>query len=163
SCSGGGPQSGTAIARIAGQVGGKRLLTAFDNQPPGQVGVKATALGTAVVVTWHAADDRGTPVTGYVIERSTDGTSFTPVDTVSATTFRYLDAPSPPPSQQDYFYRVHAVSTAGQGAACPAVEVEAPPVVVPADPCQAPGVQVTTDPAGDQTGAPANAGLDLKD
>lgn len=163
SCAGGGAQSGTAIARIAGQVGGKRLLAAFDDQPPGKVGVKAVGLGGLVVVTWFPADDLGTPVTGYVIERSTDGTSFTPVDTVSATTFRYLDAPSPPPSQQDYFYRVRAVSAAGQGAMCPAVAVGDPPVVIPVDPCQVPGVQVTNDPEGDQTGAPANAGLDLKD
>ncbi len=163
SCAGGGPQSGTAVARIAGQVGGKRLLAAFDNQPPSKVGFKATAIGGTVVLTWHAADDLGTPVTEYVIERSTDGTSFTPVDTVPATTFRSIDAPAPPPSQQDYLYRVRAVSAAGQGALCPAVAVDDPPVVIPADPCQAPGVQVTTDPAGDQTGAPGNAGLDLKD
>jgi len=163
SCAGGGPQSGTALARISGQVGGKRLLAAFDNQPAGKVGIKATEINGTVVLTWFAADDRGTPVTGYLIERSTNGTTFTPVDTVSATTFRYVDAPVPPPSQQDYFYRVSAVSNAGQGAVCPAVAVSGPPVVVPADPCQAPGVQVTTDPAGDQTGAPGNGGLDLKD
>jgi hypothetical protein len=163
SCSGGGPQSGTALARISGQVGGKRLLSAFDNQPPAKVGVRATAIDDAVVITWLAADDLGTPVTGYVIERSEDGTNFSEVDTVSATTFRYIDAPSPPPSQQDYFYRVRAVSNAGQGDFCPAVPVGVPPVVVPSDPCQAPGVQVTTDPAGDQTGDPGNGGLDLKD
>jgi PKD repeat protein len=162
-CAGGGPQSGTALARVAGQVGGKRLLAAFDHQPPGKVGVKGTAFGNTVVVEWFAADDLGTPVTGYVIERSTDGTAFTQIGTVSATTFRYVDAPVPPPSQQSYFYRVHAVSAAGQGSMCPAVPVSVPVVVVPADPCQAPGVQVTTDPAGDQTGAPANGGLDLKD
>lgn len=163
SCAGGGPQSGTALARISGQVGGKRLLAAFDSQPPSKVGVKATAINDEVVITWLAADDRGTPVTGYVIERSTDGISFAPVDTVSATTFRYIDTPAPPPSQEQYFYRVRAVSAAGQGAMCPAVEVGLPPVIVPSNPCQAPGVQVTTDPAGDQTGAPANGGLDLKD
>lgn len=163
SCAGGGPQSGTALARISGQVGGKRLLAAFDNQPPGKVGFKATAIDDEVVITWLAADDLGTPVTGYLIERSMDGTSFTPVDTVSATTFRYVDAPAPPPSVQDYFYRVRAVSDAGQGALCPAMPVGDPPVVIPADPCQAPGVRVTADPAGDQTGAPANGGLDLKE
>jgi PKD repeat protein len=162
-CAGGGPQSGTALARISGQMGGKRLLAAFDNQPPGKVGVKATAINGTVLVEWMQADDLGTPVTGYVIERSADGTTFSPVATVSATTFRYLDSPSPPPSQQAWFYRVHAVSAAGQGSACPAVPVENPPVITPSDPCQAPGVRVTTDPAGDQTGAPGNAGLDLKE
>jgi len=162
-CAGGGPQSGTALARIAGQVGGKRLLTAFDNQPPGKVGVNATAVNDDVVIEWFAADDLGTPVTGYVIERSADGTNFTQVSTVSATTFRAVDSPVPPPSQQGYFYRVHAVSAAGQGSLCPAVPVGIPPVIIPGDPCQAPGVQVATDPAGDQTGAPGNGGLDLKD
>lgn len=162
-CAGGGPQSGTAVARIAGQVGGKRLLAAFDNQPPAKVGVQAVALGGEVVVTWFKADDRGTPITGYVVERSADGSNFTEIATVSATTFRYIDAPTPPPSQQSYLYRVHAVSAAGQGAACPAVEVGTPPVVIPTDPCQIPGVRVTTDPAGDQTGAPGNGGLDLKE
>ena len=163
SCVGGGPQSGTAIARISGQVGGKRLLTAFDNLPPDMVGVRATAVGNDVVVTWFAADDRGTPVTDYVVERSANGTSFTEVATVSGTTFRYVDSPTPPPGQQSYVYRVRAVSAAGVGDMCPAVAVSAPPVVTPADPCQAPGVRVTTDPAGDQTGAPGNAGLDLKE
>jgi len=162
-CAGGGPQSGTDVARIAGQVGGKRLLAAFDNQPPAKVGVHAVAIGGDVVVDWLKADDRGTPVTGYVIERSADGTGFTEIATVSATTFRYIDAPAPPPSQQSYFYRVRAVSAAGEGAMCPAVEAGAPVVVIPSDPCQIPGVRVTTDPAGDQTGAPGNGGLDLKE
>jgi PKD repeat protein len=159
-CAGGGAQSGTALARMSGQVGGKRLLAAFDNHVPGKVGVTATEINGAVLVEWFPADDFGTPVTGYVVERSTNGTTFTPVDTVSASTFRYLDSPTPPASQ--YVYRVHAVSNTGQGASCPAVPVEGPPVVTPADPCQAPGVQVTEDPAGDQTGAPGNGGLDLK-
>ncbi|MES1244598.1 MAG: PKD domain-containing protein [Acidobacteriota bacterium] len=160
SCSGGGAQSGTALARISGQVGGRRLLAAFDNHAPGKVGVAATEINGSVLVEWFPADDFGTAVTGYVIERSADGTGFTTVDTVSASTFRYLDSPAPPLSQ--YVYRVHAVSGAGPGQACPAVPVEAPPGVTPADPCQAPGVQVTEDPAGDQTGAPGNGGLDLK-
>lgn len=163
SCAGGGAQSGTELARIAGQVGGKRLLAAFDNQPPAKVGVEATAIGDDVVVEWFPADDLGTPVTGYLVERSTDGVSFTLAASVSATTFRHVDSPVPPPSAQDYFYRVRAVSAAGQGAMCPAVAVGDPPVVIPSDPCQAPGVRVTEDPAGDQTGAPGNAGLDLKD
>jgi PKD repeat protein len=158
-CAGGGPQGGTALARVSGQVGGKRLLAAFDNHVPGKVGVTATQIGSGVLVEWFPADDFGTPVTGYVIERSA-GAGFTQVDTVSASTFRYLDSPPPPLDQ--YVYRVHAVSGAGAGAACPAVPVEAPPVITPADPCQAPGVQVTSDPAGDQTGAPGNGGLDLK-
>jgi len=162
-CAGGGSQSGTALARISGQMGGKRLLAAFDNQPPGKVGLQATDVNGAVALDWFEADDLGTPVTGYVIERSTDGVNFSRVDTVSATTFRYVDSPTPPPSQQDYFYRVRAFSAAGQGSMCPAVPVGEPPVVPPSDPCQAPGVQVTTDPAGDQTGAPANGGLDLKE
>ncbi|HVG11046.1 MAG TPA: PKD domain-containing protein [Thermoanaerobaculia bacterium] len=158
-CSGGGPQSGTAVARISGQVGGKRLIAAFDNQPPGKVGVRATEIGSVVAVEWFAADDRGTPVTGYVIERATDGVNFTEIDTVPATTFRYLDPTAPGPNTR---YRVRAVSNAGQGGMCPAVPVDDPPVVVPEDPCQAPGVQITTDPSGDQTGAPGNGGLDLK-
>ena len=162
-CADGGPQSGTAIARIAGQVGGKRLLAAFDHRPPGRAGAKATAFNNTVVVEWLAADDLGTAITGYVIERSTDGTHFSQVGSVSDTTFRYVDSPVPPPSQQAYFYRVVALSAAGQGGLCPAVPVTVPVDVVPSDPCQAPGVQVTTDPAGDQTGAPANGGLDLKD
>jgi len=98
-----------------------------------------------------------------VIERSTDGTNFTEVATVSASTFRYVDSPTPPPAQQSYVYRVRAESAAGLGGLCPAVPVITPPPVVPADPCQRPGVQVTTDPAGDQTGAPGNGGLDLKE
>lgn len=163
SCSGGGPQSGTDLARISGQVGGKRLLAAFDNQPPGKVGVQATDVNGAVVLEWFAADDLGSPIGGYEIERSTDGVNFTTVDTVSATTFRYIDSPAPPPSAQDYFYRVRAFNGVGQGGVCPAVPVGEPPILIPDDPCQAPGVQVTTDPAGDQTGAPGNEGLDLKE
>lgn len=158
-CAAGGPQSGTEVARISGQVGGKRLLAAFDNQPPAKVGVRATFIGSVVAVDWFAADDLGTPVTGYVIERASDGVNFVEIDTVPATTFRYLDPAAPGP---DTRYRVRAVSAAGQGGMCDAVPVDDPPVVIPEDPCQAPGVQVTEDPSGDQTGAPANGGLDLK-
>ena len=158
-CSGGGPQSGTDGARMSGQAGGRRLIAAFDNQPPGKVGVRATAIGSGVAVEWFPADDLGTPVTGYVIERAADGVSFIQVDTVPATTFRYLDPTAPGPNTR---YRVRAVSDAGQGSMCPAVPVGDPPVVTPADPCQVPGVQITTDPSGDQTGAPGNGGLDLK-
>ena len=158
-CAAGGAQSGTDVARISGQVGGKRLLAAFDNLPPGKVGVKATSIGSVVAVEWFAADDLGTPVTGYVIERSTDGVNFIQIDTVSASTFRYLDPSAPGPNTR---YRVRAVSDAGQGGMCPGVPVDSPPVVIPEDPCQVPGVQVTTDPSGDQTGAPANGGLDVK-
>lgn len=162
-CADGGPQSGTALARIAGQMGGKRLLAAFDHQAPGKVGFKATEIDGNVLIEWMPADDLGTPVTGYGIERSGDGTNFTPVASVSATTFRYLDSPGTAPTPQGWLYRVHAVSSAGQGAACPAVAVTAPPPVIPADPCQVPGVRVTTDPEGDQTGAPGNTALDLKE
>ncbi len=162
-CAAGGPQSATALIRVAGQVGGKRLLAAFDGHAPDKIGVQATAINDQVVVEWFPADDLGTAVTGYVVERSTDNVAFTPVGTVSATTFRLVDAPAPPPSAQGYFYRVHAESAAGAGAACPAVPVGEPPIVVPQDPCQAPGVRVTDDPAGDQTGAPGNGGLDLKE
>ena len=162
-CAGGGPQSGTEVARIGGQVGGKRLLAAFDGAPPGKIGARATAIGTNVLVTWFEADDRGTPLTGYLIERSDDGVNFTTVATQPSATHSYIDSPSPPPSVQQYFYRVSAQSAAGQSAACPAVPVTQPPVVIPADPCQAPGVRITEDPSGDQTGAPANGGLDLKD
>ncbi|HET9225480.1 MAG TPA: PKD domain-containing protein, partial [Thermoanaerobaculia bacterium] len=69
------------------------------------------------------------------------------------------DPTAPGPSTK---YRVRAVSAAGQGGFCPGVPVDDPPVVIPQDPCQAPGFQVTIDPSGDQTGAPANGGLDLK-
>ena len=40
---------------------------------------RATPIGDNVVVEWFPADDLGTPVTGYVIERSTDGVSFAQV------------------------------------------------------------------------------------
>src|SRR4030095_13271957 len=62
SCAGGGPQSGTDLARVAGQVGARRLLAPSDAQPPAKVGVKATAINDEAVIEWFAADDLGTPV-----------------------------------------------------------------------------------------------------
>ncbi len=51
-----------------------------------------------------------------------------------------------------YFYKVTALNSAGEGVNCGEFLVGLP--TVSQSPCSLPGIQVVTDPAGDNTDAP---------
>src|SRR5438132_3947696 len=79
--------------------------------------------GTQTNVTWTVNANNAT---GYMIERSTDGTSYTQIATVGPTSSQYLD--STVPASGTYYYRVTATSAGGNSApaAAPGLRVVKP-------------------------------------
>jgi hypothetical protein len=88
--------------------------------PEAPVALKVTsATSTGVTLQWYEYDPS---TTGYQIERSTDGTKFTPIATVSdPNIFTYTDTTVILPNT--YFYRVRALN--GFGASLPSNTVQA--------------------------------------
>jgi hypothetical protein len=88
--------------------------------PEAPVGVRiATASDAQATVQWYNYD---LTTTGYRVERSTDGTNFTTIATISdPNTFTYTDTTARAPNT--YFYRVRALND--QGASLPSTTVKA--------------------------------------
>lgn len=154
--------SRSAKATIIRQSGGRRLFAAFDPvepaAPPAPRLISAVKDAAGVVtVKWDEPDDAGSPLTNYKIYRGTTSGGETLLATIPAPNTKYIDSSGIPATQ--YFYRVTAVNAEGEGAFCGEVSTTAAP---PSEtPCQLPGRTMVDDPAGDQTGAPANTGLDI--
>ncbi len=151
----------TALAAIARQSGGKRLLAAFDAAPgtgasvPGTPSVSALRnLGVAKVA-WSEADNGGSAITGYNIYRTISANTETLLASVSGSTLRYTDATATDPSKT-YFYKVEAVNA--QGVSCKENEVS---VRYVGDSRTDPGFNVAEDPTGVTDGAPQAANPDL--
>lgn len=152
----------TALAAIARQSGGKRLLAAFDGASdanlsvPGTPSVTALRNGNAIKLSWSEADNGGSAVTGYNIYRSTSSNTESLFASVSGSQMTYRDA-TPIDPAVTYFYKVEAVNARGNS--CRENEVSARYV---GDSHTGDGFTVAMDPTGDQTGAPANADLDTQ-
>ena len=73
---------------------------------------------------WNAI---GLTETGYVIKRSTDGTNYSAVATLSSGTTNYTDSAVTPLGQ--YYYLVLGTNSVGLGNAAPAIFAASPPVV----------------------------------
>lgn len=94
---GGYASPGVALARYLG------------DPPAAPTGLTAVAVSASQVnLTWTGA---ATPITGYVIERSTDGVSFTSVGMVDAALTLFSDTELSPGTQ--YYYRIRAYSPNG--------------------------------------------------
>jgi Big-like domain-containing protein/PKD domain-containing protein/fibronectin type III domain protein len=152
SCVNGGPNSGTAVASIARQVGGRPLLGAFDPLPgekPSAVRLVALFKNGAVALSWDEPDDRGSTITSYnVYRRRTDlpGQSQALLASIAAPGRSYTDAALV--AGQTYAYEVTAVSSNGEGARCREIGPVVPP---PRHACETPGDLVSSDAEGDQT------------
>jgi len=154
--------SRSAKATIIRQSGGRRLLAAFDPvepaPPPAPRLISALKDSAGVVtVRWDEPDDAGSPLTNYKVYRGTVSGGETLLATISAASPKYIDSSGVPTTQ--YFYRVTAVNAQGEGAFCGELATTAAPP--PETPCRLPGLTMADDPAGDQTGAPANSELDI--
>ena len=88
-----------------------KAATYFAPAPPQSITQSANASG--VTLTW-SAPATGTP-NSYVIEKSTDGTSWSSVTSVSSGTTSYLISSGLSPSTS-YYFRIAAVSSGTQGA-----------------------------------------------
>jgi hypothetical protein len=150
----------TALAAIARQSGGRRLLAAFDPPnaavAPGTPFLSAKRNGGLVRLSWSEADNGGSAITGYNILRSVSPGTETLLATVPGTQLRYDDPTATDPALT-YYYKVVAVN--GQGSSCGDNEV---PARFVGSSYADPGFTVSADPTGDQTGAPANADLDVQ-
>lgn len=152
----------TALAAIARQSGGRRLLAASDPPDantatvPGMPFVAATRNGGAVRLTWSEADNGGSPITAYNILRGNAAGAEGLLATVTGTTTSYVDNSATDPNTT-YFYKVQAVNA--QGVSCGDNEVSAK---YSGSSWGGTGFVVAADPTGDQTGAPGNADLDIQ-
>jgi hypothetical protein len=91
---------------------------------PNQVtGLSATDFGTSraynsgrIDLSWSTPANNGAPITGYLIERSTDGSSYsTLVANTGTTSTTYSDTGLN--SAQIYYYKVSAINPVGTGTA----------------------------------------------
>ncbi|MEY2547384.1 MAG: hypothetical protein QOG48_2501 [Verrucomicrobiota bacterium] len=146
--------STSSLGQVTRQSGGRRLFALFDPVEPAAPAaprVLSSVRGTSgnVLVKWIEPDNGGSPITGYKIYRGTTSGSETFLATVSgATTTKYVDLAAP--NSSNWFYRVTAVNTVGEGTFCREVNVNgAQPLE---STCVYPYLTVQTDPSGDQTG-----------
>src|SRR4030095_3718546 len=153
--------SRTAKAAIIRQSGGRRLLAAFDPVEPAPPAAPHLLVAirdvTGITVKWEEPDNSGSPLTSYKISRGVVSGGETFLASTGPATTRYLDTTADPLTP--YFYRVTAVNANGEGNFCGELPVTgAPPAETP---CNLPGITIVNDPPGDQTGNPANTGLDI--
>src|SRR5581483_9537810 len=155
------PNTGGALATIARQSGGRRLLSQFDPAEPtapATPSIRGVRTNAGVELSWPVPDNGGSPITGYRVYRGASGSEQPLSSGVDTSKNEFVDttitggAPTP-------YYRVSAVNAAGEGGLSNEILPPVAPIVYNADPCTAPGVTVATDPAGDQTGA---SELDLR-
>jgi len=158
SCASGGPNSFTAKATIARQVGGKRLFAQFDPSAtslPAPPRVDAARDSVAVHLTWPAPDEGGSPITSYRIARSISATGgFAHVATVTGGSYDDFGTAN----ATAYYYRVTAVNGAGEGLSC---QIQVNPGVTETEgACRVPGVTIYDDNTGDAIDQ--NAGHDVQ-
>jgi hypothetical protein len=150
-CIAAGPGTFSAVATIAREVSGPRLLARFDSAgvpaAPSLYAKSSAGPPASNVLTWQEPDDHGSAITGYRVYRngalltSVSGTTYTDTAIASGT---------------KYTYEVSAVNGAGEGPKSPPVTPEAVVVVPPANPCAEPGTTILTDTNGDSAdGDPA--------
>jgi PKD domain/BNR repeat-like domain/PKD-like domain/Fibronectin type III domain len=162
-----GPPYGESVASkaaVARQSGGKPLFAAFD--PPAQTVPGNPKLDAAsidpitghVLLSWEAPDNGGSPLTEYTIYRGTSPGTEAFYATISASSTSFVD--SNVAANTAYTYAVTATNGVGTSGHCGEVTATAQ-VISSGNPCTLPGVTITSDPAGDQNGAPANAQLDI--
>ena len=119
----------------------------FAPTPLSVINLSATAISTSEIdLAWATA---ATGVSGYQVDRSTDGTNWTTIaSNLPASPLQYKDLGLPPDT--DYFYRVEAMLSAGLSAPSDPAEVSTLPLA-PAAPTLAlagDGINVTWAAAG---------------
>ncbi|MEP6808787.1 MAG: hypothetical protein ABI992_00965 [Chthoniobacterales bacterium] len=147
----------TALASIARQSGGPRLLSAFDPPAvataPGLPSLNGRRNGTVVHLSWSLADDGGTSVTGYNIFRGTVSGGEALLASVPGSQLRYDDATAGN-TATTYYYKVTAANSVGSS--CDGNELALPYVGNTLT-----GFTVAADPTGDQT-TPTDTDLDIQ-
>jgi hypothetical protein len=151
----------TAVPSIARQSGGLPLFSKYDTTQPAaparpSLVATETSAGGPVTLSWQAPDNGGSAITHYVLYRGTaPGKERKLVDV--GTHLSYQDTKVK--AGQTYYYYLVAQNAVGSSQPSPEVT---PTLINSKQMCSAPGQQVLTDPAGDQTGAPLNTDLDVQ-
>jgi hypothetical protein len=150
----------TALAAIARQTGGRRLLAAFDPPnaavAPGTPFVAAKRNGGLVRLSWSTSDDGGSAITGYNILRSISPGTETLLATVPPSQLRYDDQTATDPALT-YYYKVVAVNALGSS--CGNNEVSARFV---GNSYSTAGFTVASDPTAEAGPPAANPDLDIQ-
>lgn len=165
-CVTGGINDFDSLPTVAYQSGGNPLFSSYDPdeplapKPPLLVSAVQDASGP-VALDWKAPDDGGSTITGYDIYRGSSSGTETLLAQLGASKTTYSDDSALAPSTgATYFYEVAAVNAVGTGKRGNELEAVAP--ALPPSPCRLPGLNIVTDPSGDQTGAPANTAFDIR-
>lgn len=152
------PNDYTALASIARQAGGRRLLSAFDPvEPSAPAAPQVTAVrnNNGVHVTWSVPDNGGSAITGYHIYRGSPTSGEILLATVGAGVNSYDDTSASP--EVTYYYRVTAINNVGEGASCGLAFV-----VVPESPCRLPGRTVVVDSSDSGQNIPPDPRVDIQ-
>ena len=158
-CVNGTENSFTALATIARQSGGKRIISAFDPVEPALAGApiaSAVSDQSGIHLLWQPPDNGGSAITGYrVYRRPETSTQKSLIASLGAQTI-FDDFTAAPGVK--YFYSVSAVNVAGEGSTCGEVT---PVPLPPVSSCTLPGTSLVQDPAGDAK--PPNSALDIRE
>ncbi|PYS36882.1 MAG: hypothetical protein DMF71_19620, partial [Acidobacteria bacterium] len=152
-----GPNSFSSKATIARQSGGKGLLAQFDGNFAEPIAPRAACLSgrrddQASFLKWTTPDNGGNDISGYKIYRSVTGSpgTETQIGTQFGNRTSYNDR-SGDPSVASYSYRIVAVNGQGDGSASNIVDLTVQLRVEATGACNAPGIELLTDPVGDNT------------
>ena len=122
----------SALNAVGAGPAGTEATTTPRTTPDAPTGLALTAGDEVVVLTWDAPlDDGGAPVTGYRIEQSSDGTTWTTVTADTGTTARTATV-TPLVNGVPVHFRVSAVNAAGTG--MPGAAEVATPRTIPGAP-----------------------------
>jgi len=152
-CETGGPNSFSSKATIAKQSGGKGLLAAFDPVEP-VVPQSACLSGRrddiGSYLTWRVPDNGGAPLDSYKIFRSIPGGPFTQVGATPGGKSSFTDR-SADPAVATYRYKIVAHNSQGDGADSNPIDLTVTPRPPLTGACDLPGIQLVTDPTGDES------------
>jgi PKD repeat protein len=152
-CETGGPNSYSSKASVARQSGGRGVFQAFDTPEP-VVPQRACLSGRrddmASYLRWVAPDNGGSAITSYKIYRGTAPGNDVQISEQTGSKTTYNDR-SVDVSVAKYTYKIVAHNDQGDGPASNAVELPVTPRVENTGACTLPGVQVISDPTGDET------------
>jgi subtilisin family serine protease len=119
-----------AVDGVGSSLGNITLAVDIPPQPPAAPILTANAGVSAVELSWSAPPDGGSPITDYVIERSSNGSSWSAVrDGVNTGTSFWVSALS---NGKTYAFRIAATNRAGRGPW--SAMVQATPRTVPGAP-----------------------------
>ena len=152
-----GPNSFSSKATIARQSGGKGLLAQFDGNFAEPIAPRGACLSgrrddQASYLKWTTPDNGGNDISSYKVYRSVTGApgTETQIGTQVGNRTSYNDR-SGDPSVASYGYRILAVNGQGDGSASNIVDLTVHPRVEATGACNAPGIELLTDPVGDNT------------